>query len=48
MSVSVVLVIQHAMRMRHIDICGLCGCAIFSYYKRHDFRKKGIEHKCVL
>ena len=34
--------IQHAMRMRHIVICGLSGSTIlfpFSH-KRHDFREK--------
>jgi hypothetical protein len=29
MSLSVALVIQHAMRVRHIVICGLPGCTIF-------------------
>ena len=28
--VSVALVMQHSMHMRHIDICGLNGCADFS------------------
>ena len=40
--VSVALVIQHAMRMRHIAICGLPGSTAFSAlsHKRHDFREK--------
>ena len=39
---------QHAMRMRHIVICGLSGNTVFFYihHKEHDFRKKNvIEHK---
>ena len=47
----VALGIQHAMRMRHIVICGLAGTTKFFHIppKRHDFRKDFIEHKrCVL
>ena len=49
--VFVALVIQHAMRMRHIVICSLSGCTIFSTlsHKEHDFRKKKLMNtKCVL
>jgi len=46
------LAIQHAMRMRHIVICGLSMSPYFSTlpHKRYRFWKKNvIEHKvCVL
>ena len=46
------LVIRHAMRLRHIVICGLSVSTIFFHiisYKRHDFRnkKKLLKTKCV-
>ena len=46
MSVPVALVIQHAMRIRHIVVCGLPRS---QSHKRHDFREeKVIERKmCV-
>jgi len=49
--VFVVLVIQHAMRMRHIVILACPTLQYFSTlsHKRHDFRREVIENKiCVL
>jgi len=48
--VSVALVIQYAMRMRHIDICGSSGSTVFLNIisLRHDFRKRFLNIKCVL
>ena len=51
--ISVALGIQHAMRMRHIVICGLLGTTIFFSklsHKRQDFRKKKhlLNTECVL
>jgi hypothetical protein len=46
--VSVALVIQYAMRLRHFVICGLSGCAIFLHsisQKARISRKKVIAHK---
>ena len=39
LSVSVALVIQYTMHMRHIVICGQFGCTVFSTlpHKRHEF-----------
>ena len=45
------LAIQHAVRMRHIIICGLSRSTKFFRvcHKRYDFWNKGTEHKvCVL
>ena len=49
--VFVALSIQHAMRMRHVSICGLSGSTIFFHInKRHHFRKKTPLNKkmCIL
>jgi len=50
--VPVALVIQHATRVRHIDISGWLAVPHFSTlsHKRHDFRKKKenlVNMKCV-
>jgi len=48
--VLVALVIQHAMRMRHIFICGLCGSTIFFPYYHINatiFGKNVLNTKCV-
>ena len=49
LSVSLALVIHHAIRMRYIAICGLSDCTVFSTlsHKRHDVRKKFLKLKCV-
>ena len=49
--VCVALVIQHAIRMRHVVISGLPVSTIFFQlsHKRRDFRREVTEHKmCVL
>ena len=47
--VCVALVIQRAMRMRSIFICGLSALQYISTLpqKLHDFRKKLLNTKCV-
>ena len=52
----VVLVIQHAMRMRHIVICGLPGSAIFfpcylikvRIFKKIKNKKNTLQKMCAL
>jgi len=51
--VSVVLITQHAKRMRRVNtiVCGLSSLRYFSIlsYKQHDLREKVVERKmCVL
>ena len=51
MCVFVALSIKHAVRLRHIVICGLLALQFFPHYLINGtiFRKKGIEHEmCVL
>jgi hypothetical protein len=50
-SVSVALVIQHAMRIRHIVICGPSGTAVFFHFiSKNDtmFEKKVTERKIYI
>jgi hypothetical protein len=44
--VFVVLVIQHALRMRLMVLCGLLGSTL--YKKGKIFRKTFVEHKSIL
>jgi hypothetical protein len=50
--VSVVLVIQHAKRMRRIILSFVASLALPNFatlsHKRNDFRQKAIEHKMYI
>jgi len=51
MVVTLALVNQYTLRMRHIVICGLPRSTVSTiYYKQHDIRKKKklLNIKCVL
>jgi hypothetical protein len=46
--VFVALDIQHAMRMRHIFICGESGCITLFHINGTGFEKKLLDIKCAV